>query len=68
MIKLLKDCYIWVDNGSWCGDGCCWNSWWESELFYAGEELDENDEKVNICNLEENVDFVRKIDYVSSTT
>jgi hypothetical protein len=57
MIKLLQECSVLVDNGSTCGDGCCWNAWWESEKFPAGEELDDEDWKVNICNLEEGVDF-----------
>jgi hypothetical protein len=59
MIKLLQDCSVLVDNGSECGDGCCWNTWWESEKFTTGEELDEDSPRVNICNLEEGVDFVR---------
>lgn len=59
MIKLIQECSVLVDNGSVCGDGCCWNTWWESEKFPAGEELDEDSSRVNICNLEEGVDFVR---------
>lgn len=59
MIKLLKDCNVWVDNGSECGDGCCWNTWWESEKFSAGEELDEYNSRINISSLEEGEDFVR---------
>lgn len=59
MIKLLQDCFVMVDNGSECGDGCCWNSWWESEKFLAGEELDDDDWKINTSSLEEGVDFVR---------
>jgi hypothetical protein len=50
---------VLVDNGSPCGDGCCWHTWWESEKFSAGEELNDEDWKVNICNLEEGVDFIR---------
>jgi hypothetical protein len=57
MIKLLQDCFVSVDNGSTCGDGCCWNTCWESEQFFAGEELDDEDWKVDIRNLEEGVDF-----------
>ena len=59
MIKLLKDCNVWVDNGSECGDGCCWNSWWESEEFLAGEELDGDNPRFDFSSLEEGVDFVR---------
>jgi hypothetical protein len=59
MIKLLKDCDVWVDNGSECGDGCCWNSWWESEKFLTGEELDEDNPRLDLTQLEEGVDFVR---------
>jgi hypothetical protein len=59
MIKLLQDCNVWVDNGSACGDGCCWNTWWESEKFTAGEELDEDNPRLDLCNLEEGVDFVK---------
>ena len=59
MLKLLQDCNVYVDNGSYCGDGCCWNSWWESEKFSPGEELDENDTLLNLSDLEEGVDFVR---------
>jgi hypothetical protein len=59
VIKLLQECFVLVDNGSPCGDGCCWNTWWESEKFLAGEELDDEDFKIDICNLEEGVDFVR---------
>jgi hypothetical protein len=59
MIKLLKPCSILVDNGRYCGDGCCWFAWWESENFLAGEEIDENDPRINISDLEELVDFVR---------
>lgn len=59
MIKLLQDCNVWVDNGSACGDGCCWNPWWESETFLAGEELDEDNPRLDTCNLKEGVDFVK---------
>lgn len=59
MVKLLQDCNVWVDNGSACGDGCCWNPWWESEEFLAGEELDEDNPRVDLSSLEEGVDFVR---------
>jgi hypothetical protein len=59
MIKLIQDCYILVDNGSECGDGCCWNTWWESEKFISGEEIDDENWKINICNLTEGEDYVR---------
>lgn len=59
MLKLLQDCNVYVDNGSYCGDGCCWNSWWESEKFLAGEELDEDNPRVDLSSLEEGVDYVR---------
>ena len=61
MLKLLKNCFIYVDNGSACGDGCCWNPWWESEEFFAGEELDEENPRLNLSSLQEGVDF-EKID------
>ena len=58
MIKLLLHCPIYVDNGSECGDGCCWNSWWESETFPAGAEIDETDMKINISGLTEGEDYI----------
>jgi hypothetical protein len=58
MKKLLRACSVYVDNGSACGDGCCWNSWWESEEFSAGEELDEDNPRLDLSSLEEGVDFV----------
>ena len=58
MIKLIKDCDIEVDNGTYCGDGCCWFSSWETEKFLAGEEIDECDMQIRINNLEEGEDFV----------
>ena len=48
-----------VDNGSECGDRCCWNPWWESEHFDAGEEIDESDPHIDISNLTEGEDFIR---------
>lgn len=59
MISLLHDCELLVDNGDYCGDGCCWDSNWESEHFDAGEEIDESDSKIDISNLTEGEDFVR---------
>ncbi len=59
MVKLLQDCFVMVDNGSACGDGCCWNAWWESEKFFAGEELDEDNPRFNLDSLEKGVDFVK---------
>jgi len=59
MIKLLKDCEIYVDNGSGCGDGCCWNVWWESEKFFAGEEIDDENWKTDISSLTEGEDYVK---------
>lgn len=58
MIKLLKDSYIYVDNGSYCGDGCCWNMWWESEMFSAGEEIDDDNSRYDISGLTEGEDYV----------
>lgn len=57
MVKLLKNCSVYVDNGSACGDGCCWNPWWEYEFFSAGEELDEDNPKFDLSELEEGEDF-----------
>lgn len=59
MISLLHSCSIYIDNGSYCGDGCCWDSWWEREEFPAGEEIDETDPLIDITNLTEGEDFVR---------
>ena len=59
MIQLLRSRFIYYDNGSYCGDGCCWNTRWESEEFPAGEEIDEDDPKYNISDLTEGEDFVR---------
>ena len=59
MISLLHSCELYVDNGSFCGDNCCWNSWWESEHFDAGDEIDETDPKIDINNLTEDEDFLR---------
>jgi hypothetical protein len=59
MIKLLLPCSIYFDNGRPCGDGCCWNSWWESEKFPAGEEIDDDDPKYNISGLTEGEDYIR---------
>jgi hypothetical protein len=59
MISLLHDCNIYVDNGSMCGDNCCWNAWWESEKFSVGEEIDESDPTIDISDLTEGEDFVR---------
>jgi len=59
MIKLLRNCEIYVDNGSLCGDGCCWNAWWESEKFFAGEEINDNNPKYNISSLTEGEDYVK---------
>jgi len=58
MKKLLRDCSVLVDKGSHCGDGCCWNSSWESEKFAAGEEFDD-DWLSDFSDLEEGVDFVQ---------
>lgn len=58
MKKLLRACYVNVDNGSACGDGCCWNSYWESEKFPAGEEFND-DWRSDFSDLEEGVDFVQ---------
>ena len=59
MIKLLQPCSIYVDNGSTCGDGCCWNPWWESEKFEAGEEIDDDDWKNDISGLTEGEDYIK---------
>lgn len=59
MISLLRTCHIYHDNGDYCGDGCCWNSWWESEEFPPGEEIDESDPKYDISGLTEGEDFDR---------
>jgi hypothetical protein len=59
MIKLLHPCSILVDNGSECGDGCCWNSWWESENFEMGEEIDDDNPRYDISNLTEGEDYVK---------
>ncbi len=59
MISLLHDCELLVDNGDYCGDGCCWNPYWETESFIAGEEIDETDPKIDTTNLTEGEDFVR---------
>lgn len=59
MISLLKNCTIYVDNGSNCGDGCCWNPWWESEDFEAGDEIDDDDPKFDLSGLTQDEDFVR---------
>ena len=59
MISLLHSCELMVDNGSECGDRCCWNPWWESEHFDAGEEIDESDPHIDISNLTEGEDFIR---------
>lgn len=48
-----------VDDGEYCGDGCCWNSHWISQKFDAGEELDESDPLIDLNNLTEGEDFVR---------
>lgn len=58
MIKLLRDVVIRVNNDWHCGDGCCWNSRWESESRQAGEELDPDDCQIDISDLEEGEDFV----------
>ena len=57
MIKLLQDCHVRFDNGSLCGDGCCWNTSWESLKVFAGEELDEDDYRFDISSLDEGEDF-----------
>ena len=59
MISLLHSCSIYVDNGSYCGDGCCWNSSWERESFDAGDEIDEDDPLIDISDLTEGEDYVR---------
>ncbi len=59
MISLLRDCQVYVDNGSMCGDNCCWNSWWESEEYFAGDEIDEDDPHIDIKSLTYGEDFVR---------
>ena len=59
MISLLHSCELYVDNGDYCGDGCCWNSNWETEEFIAGEEIDETDSKIDTSNLTEGEDFLR---------
>ena len=58
MIKLLRDVVIRVDNGYHCDCGCGWNSWWERESRQAGEELDPDDRRIDISDLEEGEDFV----------
>ena len=58
MISLLQDCHILVDNGYECGDRCCWNTWWESELFYSGEEIDDEDPKIDITGLTRDEDYI----------
>lgn len=59
MVQILQSCYVYQDNGSYCGDGCCWNSWWESEKYDAGEEIDDDDPKFNLSGLTEGEDYVR---------
>lgn len=59
MIKLLQDCYINVDNGSECGDGCCWNYWWEQLKFLAGEEVDDENYRYDISSLTEGEDYIK---------
>ena len=55
----VRSSNIYVDNGSMCGDNCCWNAWWESEKFSVGEEIDESDPTIDISDLTEGEDFVR---------
>ncbi len=57
MIKLLKDCNIRRDTGVPCGDGCCWNPYWESEARQEGEIIDDHDCMIDISSLEEGEDF-----------
>ncbi len=60
MISLLRDCQVYVDNGSTCGEeGCCWNSWWEGEEYFAGDEIDEENPHFDISGLTHGEDFVR---------
>ena len=59
MISLIRDCSVYIDNGTLCGDNCFWNAWWESEEFLAGEEIDEDDPHVDISGLTHGEDFVR---------
>jgi len=59
MIKLLQPCEIYVDNGSYCGDGCCWNAWWEQLKFGINEEIDDDSPKYDISSLTEGEDYVR---------
>jgi hypothetical protein len=59
MIKLIRDSEVLVDKGSTCGlFGGCWDSWWEREMFSAGEEIDPDDCRIDISDLEEGEDFV----------
>lgn len=55
MITFLRDCRAPRDNGSVCGDGCCWNAWWESEDFVAGDTVDAC--KVDVTGLIEGTDY-----------
>jgi len=59
MIKFLQTCYIYQDNGDYCGDGCCWNAWWESEKYEAGEEIDDENLKYDLNSLTEEEDYIR---------
>lgn len=59
MIKLIQNRYINVDNGSECGDGCCWNTWWESEKFEAGEEINDENPRYDLNGLTEGEDYIR---------
>ena len=61
MISLIHSCEIYVDNGDYCGDGCCWYPSWESEHFDAGDEIDEDDPHIDISNLTEGEDFLKLI-------
>mgnify|MGYP003553632741 FL=1 len=59
MISFLRDSFMNVDNGYECGDRCCWNPWWESEQIFAGEEIDEDDPRIDIIGLTEGEDYVK---------
>lgn len=59
MIKLLQPCKIYVDNGTSCSDGCCWDNWWVSEKFEKNEEIDDENPRYDISSLTEGEDYTR---------
>jgi hypothetical protein len=59
MIQILQPCHVFQDDGQLCGDGCCWNAFWESVKYDSGDEIDDDDPRFDLSGLTEGEDYIR---------